>query len=193
MTNIIYFPDKNILAEKIKNLPKKDITLKMVDFDDTIFSRYEQLHGTDENSILLQKNRGNKWNEMIKSTIWIENMINQYYKDKKFPQTIVEKMNPAYDVILTAGFEDIQQVKIQATKLEYFPLVVVEKWEDKPQNLIEYIISLGYIPEKVEIYEDRPQNFEASKEEFEAITGAKMDIFFVEMENNETEPKITKL
>ncbi len=187
MQKINYFPKRKELEKVIKNLSKKDITLIVTDFDDTIFSRYEQLNWTDELSLLLQKNRWNKWNEVIKNIIWIDSFMKKFYENKTFPKDIISTMNPKYDLILTAWYIEIQKAKMKATKLENFPIEIVLHWEEKPQKVLEYIIKIWFIPKKIKIYEDRTQHFEASKKDFEEITNSQLEIIFIKMNWNNWE------
>ncbi len=178
--------------EKLKkSREKKDIDLIISDFDDTIFCRNEQL----EKSELLRTNRWNAWNDIILSTIGLENYINEFYKWKKFPDDIISKMNKDYDLILTAWYKVLQDAKLKATNLiNNLNYIVVEKAEDKILETIRYIIEdLWFIPSKITIYEDRPQYFIENKETIENFLDTKLEVIFVEMIDNHNSPKTKKV
>jgi hypothetical protein len=116
------------------------------------------------------------------------------YKNKIYPQIIASKLRKNHDLILTAWLEEFQIKKIKATKLEHINMIIVESAEEKPLKLIEYIENtLWFIPNKIVVYEDRPNFFIKQKDFIENTLWTKLEIMFVEMKDNETEPKITKL
>lgn len=178
------------LKKKKNKLEKKDIDLIITDFDNTIFCRNEQL----KDSELLRNNRWKKWNDVIKSLIWIDNFINKYYKDKKHPISISSKLKEKYDLILTAWDKETQTKKIKATKLNKINHIIVEKAEYKIIETIKYIINhLWFIPSKITIYEDRPDFFIEHKDFLENFLETKIKIMFVEMKNNEKNPIIKEV
>jgi len=71
--------------------------LIVADFDDTIFSREEQLNKEK----ILRENRWDAWNKVMKDILGFEYMIKNYYKNKTFPKSIISKMKEN-DIILTA-------------------------------------------------------------------------------------------
>lgn len=177
--------------EKQKNhLEKKDETLIISDFDDTIFCRNEQL----EKSTLLRENRWTKWNEVIINIIWLENFINEHYIWKYFPQKIIKSMKTWRDLILTAWFKEIQTAKLKATKLDIFNNIIVPDAELKIYETIRYIVEdLWFIPKKIVVYEDRPIYFVENKKIIEDFLWTELDVMFVEMINNQNEPSIKKI
>ena len=181
---------KKILKEKVKKLDKKDDYLIISDFDDTIFSRKQQL----EDSELIKNNRWNIWNFVMRKIIWIDNIIKDFYLNKDFPKIITNKLRKNHDLILTAGYNDFQEAKIKACGLDYINYSIVPGWEEKILETINYIIHhLAFIPNKVTIYEDRPKYFTLYKDFLEDILWTEFEIIFVEMIDNYTEPKITKI
>jgi len=79
-----------LLDNKVSKLEKKDIEIIISDFDDTIFCRNEQL----EKSELLRTNRWNAWNDIILSTIGLENYINDTQPTSDFiPMWVVGTNN----------------------------------------------------------------------------------------------------
>jgi hypothetical protein len=178
------------IENKKNNLEKKDINLIITDFDDTIFCRNEQLE-TDEN---LVKYRWEKWNNYIKNVVWIEKFVNKYYTNKEFPQTIVNKLRLDHDLILTAWMEEFSNAKINATGLDIYNYIIVEKAELKIIETIKYVINtLWFIPNKIVIYEDRPKFFIENKDLIEKFLWTKLEIMLVEMIDNKNEPKIKKI
>jgi len=177
--------------EKLKiNLEKKDVTLIISDFDDTIFCRKEQL----EKSQILRENRWDLWNKVIMNIIWLENFINEHYIWKDFPQEIIQQMKIWKDLILTAWFKELQLAKIKATKLDIYNHIVVEKAPEKIYETIRYVIEiLAYIPSKIVIYEDRPEYFVENKDLIEDFLWTKLEIMFVEMLDNQNKPNIKKI
>lgn len=177
--------------EKLKNnLEKKDETLIICDFDDTIFSRKEQL----EKSKILRENRWDLGNKAIMNIIWLENFINENYIWKDFPKYIIQQMKIWKDLILTAWFKEIQLAKIKATKIDIFNHIVVENAADKIHEMIIYVIEkLAYIPSKIVIYEDRPEHFIENKKLIEDFLWTTLEIMLVEMINNQNKPNIKKL
>ncbi|MDD2907219.1 MAG: hypothetical protein PHH98_01125 [Candidatus Gracilibacteria bacterium] len=180
----------SLLKTKLKNLEKKDETLIITDFDDTLFCRKEQL----EKSSLLRENRGEKGNEVIMNIIGLEEFIKTHYTGKSFPKNIINSMKIGRDLILTAGLKELQKAKLEATKLDIYNHIVVDKAEDKIYETIRYIVEdLGFIPNKIVVYEDRPNYFVENKEFIEDFLGTNLEIMFVEMIDNKVEANIKKI
>lgn len=179
-----------IFENEVKNLEKTDDIFIVSDFDDTIFCRKEQL----ENSEILRNNRWNKWNEVIKNVIWIDNFIEKFYKNKNFPNDITKNFSKKLTLILTAWYQDIQNAKLKATWLDIFPKKIVYESFEKPFEMVKYIVEeLKFIPNEIHIYEDRPEHFLEKKQKIEDFLKTKIKIFFVEMIDNEKSPKIKEL
>ncbi len=178
--------------QDLKNsLEKKDIDLIICDFDDTIFCRAEQL----EKSEILRTNRWNAWNDMILSTLWLDKYIEEHYVWKEFPQEIFSKLRENHDLVLTAWYKDIQDKKMQATwisdKLKY---IVVDHASKKILETIRYVVEdLGFIPNKITVYEDRPVYFVENKSIIEDFLWTTVEVMFVEMQNNYSSPNIKKV
>ena len=162
------FWNLEIFEKETKNLEKKDSIFIVSDFDDTIFS--------------------------TKEVIWIENFIREFYENKNFPDKIIKNFDEKNTLILTAGFEKLQIPKIKATWLSKIPLKIVYEAKEKPFEMVKYIVQeLKFIPREIHIYEDRPDVFLETKARIEKILDTKIKIFLVEMNWNETEPKITEI
>ena len=158
----------------------------VADFDDTIFSREEQL----SKERILRENRWDKWNKVMKEILWFDYMINNFYKNKTFPEDIIKKIRNNNWIVLTAWMQDYQLLKQKACFLEDIEFVVVEKAEQKPEKLIEYFKQNKIKADLIEIYEDRPKYFLENKGKIEKELNLKLDIYYVEMEWNRGYKKI---
>jgi hypothetical protein len=172
-------------------LDKKDIELNVVDFDYTLFSRDEELEKEEE----LKNNRWDKWPEFIFKNIWMSNFLDKYYKNKNIPKSIISKMTTKYDIILTAWQYEFQIAKINlCSPLNDFKVIVTKDWKSKIISLIRYVLfELKFVPNKIRIYEDRPEYFVEYREFLENTLWTEIEIMKVEMNWNKNEPKITKL
>ena len=177
------------LENKRKSLIKKDIDLIIVDYDDTIFSTKE----------LIEKDyrewrRWKEWNDFILENNLINKIIKEVYENKKYPSVIASKLRENHDLILTAWIEKFQQEKAKVTDLEHINMIVVDNASEKVLETIRYVVEdLWFIPSKIIIYEDRPKFFINNKELIESFLWTKLEIMFVEMLDNEGEPKISKV
>lgn len=171
----------NFYKQEIQSLPKEDYILRIADFDDTLFSREEQL--TKEQS--LRENRAGAGIDVIVNEMWISKFIDTYYRWVDFPRDIFNLLNPETDIILTAGLRELQFMKIEAVWLLDFPTTVVNEWKDKVLEALRYIVfELGIIPSEVIVYEDRPQYFIEYKALIEWLLGCKLTVMYVEMDEN---------
>jgi hypothetical protein len=126
--------------------------------------------------------------------IWIDTMINKYYIWKNFPKTITSKLRINHDLILSAWILELQKFKLKATWLDKFNYIIVEHAEEKTNELIRYVVEdLKFIPNKITIYEDRPDYFIENRKFIEDFLWTKLEIMFVEMNGNDKEPKITRI
>lgn len=180
---------KNLLKQDV-DLEKNNTEIKIVDFDDTIFCRKDILN----ESKVLRENRWDKWNQVIMNEMWLDNFINQFHKDKSYPDTISSTLNKGVDLILTAWLEELQMWKIIAAKLQDQNIIVTDHAYEKPYETLKYVIDvLWYIPKKISVYEDRPKYFIQHKVEMEKFLWTEIEVLFVEMENNLNPPKIKKI
>ncbi|RKW24360.1 hypothetical protein D8B46_01625 [Candidatus Gracilibacteria bacterium] len=183
------FGNLEIFEKETKNLEKKDSIFIVSDFDDTIFSTKEVIEKD-----VRKGRRGNEGNKYIEEVIGIENFIREFYENKNFPDKIIKNFDEKNTLILTAGFEKLQIPKIKATGLSKIPLKIVYEAKEKPFEMVKYIVQeLKFIPREIHIYEDRPDVFLETKARIEKILDTKIKIFLVEMNGNETEPKITEI
>ena len=169
--------------EWAQTLEKKDININIADFDDTLFSRDEQL----ENEKWLKENRWDTWTKFIFEKVWMMKFLEKYYKNKSIPKDIISKMNPKYDIILTAWIYEFQIAKIRLCKELYnFKNIITKDWKEKIIALIRYVLfDLWFLPSKITIYEDRPNYFIEYKDLLQDILWCKLEIIYVEMNWND--------
>ena len=165
-----------------QNIEKKDITLRIADFDYTLVSRDEQL----ENEPELKNHRGDAGPKFIFSEIWMMSFLEKYHKNRSFPQEIISQMNPEHDAILTAGVYEFQIWKVRMYKqLHDFHTIITANGQDKIIALIRYVLfDLQFLPNEIIVYEDRPKYFIEYRDLLEDILWCKLTIMFVEMNGN---------
>ncbi len=179
----------NILETKKNILEKKDIDLIITDLDDTIFSTKEAIEKD-----IRKWRRWEEGNKYIVEVIWIKKFIDKFYLNKIYPKSIVSKLRKNHDLIITAWYKDIQLEKLKACKLTHINYRIVSNPEEKIIETIRYIVNkLNFIPSKIIIYEDRPKFFIEYKDFLEKFLWIKIKIIYVEMINNEIEPKLTQI
>lgn len=170
----------NVWKEQASTLKKKDENINFVDFDDTIFSRKEQLKEK-----ILKENRGNKGIEVIINQMTLETFINTYYKDTPYPQDIIAKLHKQRDVFLTAWVFELQNAKIIACNLDDYQAIITDSGEDKIVELIRHILyKYSFIPSSITIYEDRPEVFIKYKNLIEWVLWTTLIIKKVIMKDN---------
>ena len=177
------------LESKKNKLEKKDIDLIISDFDDTIFSTHEVLEQNTR-----KWRRWNEWNKYIKEVIWVENFINNHYANIDYHNHISSKLRENHDLILTAWYEEIQIAKLKACKIDHINHKIVFDAENKIIETIKYVVDeLWFIPNKITVYEDRPNFFIEYKDFMEDFLWIEVEIMYVEMNWHENIPKITKI
>jgi len=165
---------------------KKEKVFIMADFDDTIFARKNQL----SKEKLLRENRWDAWTKIMKEVLGFDYMLKKYYKNKKFPKKILNKIRNNDWIVLTAWDKKYQLLKQKVCKLEDIEFIVVDKAEQKPERLIEYFKKNNIKTDLIEIYEDRPNYFIENKSYLEKKLNTKIDIYYVEMDWNRWYKKI---
>jgi hypothetical protein len=184
--NWLYDHWKNLVSQ----LNKKDVNIIVTDLDDTIFSRKEQLEKSEE----LRKNRWINGNTKIINEIWIKNYINTWVKWKSYPKNIISLLNKKTDVIITAGFLEIQKLKVKELWISDYKMIVVDEWKDKIISTIQYIIyDLGFIPSSITIYEDRPEFFVKYNDLLSDILWTKIIVNKVHMISNDIDAEIIEI
>ncbi len=141
---------------------RPEVTLNVVDFDDTLYSRYSQLQLPE-----FQDNRGEAGNTLIREQIRFRNFIERFYTRSWAVQRIlwvVESQTTKHkSLILTAGVKELQDMKVDSIQISRkdVPVVSVSDSKAKPRMMVFHIIHrLWYKPGKIIIYEDRPECFE---------------------------------
>jgi hypothetical protein len=174
-----------------QKLEKKDITVKIADFDYTLFSRDEQL----ENEPGLKDNRWDDGPKFIFREIWMMKFLEKYHKDKPLPQEILSQMNPEYDAIITAGVYEFQKGKVcMYRELDPFHTIITANGKDKIAELIRYVLfDLKFLPKEIIIYEDRPHYFIEHRDLLEDVLECKLTIMYVEMDGNKWYSKIEQI
>ncbi len=185
--------EKNLLKFLDKNFNRQEKIIKEIiitDLDDTIFSLDKRF----EEYPILKEKIWEEWNKYIFENIWIENFIKKIYKNKKFPKNISSKLKKNCDLILTAWNENFQKAKLKELWLDNINYKIVKSWKDKILTMLKYFLEdLKSIPEKIIIYEDRPEFFIYFRDFIEKNLKTIVEINYVEMNWNEKEPKIIKL
>lgn len=148
------------LTKRLSKLPiKKDIVLNVLDFDDTLYSRFNQLQEP-----VFQDNRWSEWNRVIRQ-IWIDNFVNKFYKKTwaviKLLRILENQNHNHRSIILTAWEMDLQKLKCEAVWIAWNKpkVVVVKESKSKPMKMLLEILESWYIPGKIIVYEDRPEFF----------------------------------
>lgn len=177
------------LENKKRLLKKKDIDLIIADFDDTIFSTKEMLKKDIRNW-----RRWHEWNIYLLENNLIDKTIEECYLNKHFPKEIVSKFRLNHDLILTTWIKEFQIPKLKTTWTDIYNYIITDTAEQKILETIKYVINtLWFIPNKITVYEDRPENFIKYKKMIEVFLWTKLNIMLVKMESNDSEPLITKI
>lgn len=140
---------------------RSETTLNVIDFDDTMYGRYVQLQQN-----ILQDNRWEAWNRVLRDVIWFHNFIEQFYCRNNAVRRILwvaeSRTSRHFPLILTAWIKELQEMKIDALDISRskIPLQVVSSAKEKPRKTLDYIVGkLQFIPGKIIIYEDRSECF----------------------------------
>ena len=105
---------------------------------------------------------------------------------KSYPKNIISLLNKKTDVIITAGFLEIQKLKVKELWISDYKMIVVDEWRDKIISTIQYIIyDLGFIPSSITIYEDRPEFFVKYSDLLSDILWTKIIVNKVHMISND--------
>lgn len=166
-----------------RNLPKREQTFQVSDFDYTLFCRDKQLNSIPD----LQKNRGDLGPAYLFEKYGMQKFLDEYYKNHPLPIEILDNLDCSTDIIMTAGgSRDFQIAKVRTCpQLDDFTVIVTKNGEEKIPELIRYVLfELCYIPSEIIVYEDRPQHFIEAKNTIEEILGTKLTVMFVEMNEN---------
>lgn len=186
----MFLEELKLLENKKNKLEKKDIDLIISDFDDTIFSTDRVIKNDYRKG-----RRWDEWNQFLKENPEIiKEIIEKEYNSVKFPKTIFWKLRLNHDLILTKWIPEFQPYKLKATWCDKFNHIITDSAEKKIIETINYVVNnLWFIPNKITVYEDRPEYFIKHRELIESFLNTKLEIMFVEMNWNENEPKITEI
>ena len=174
------------------SLDRKDLVLRISDFDNTLFSRQKQLSEIE----WLRLNRADRWPKFLFEQYGMKRFIDQYYVWQTIPTEILSQMNPQHDIIITAWwYKDFQKAKVRAIRqLDEFQTVYTHNWEEKIPELIRYVLfELRYIPTEIRVYEDRPEYFLEYRELIQDTLWTQLKIFYVEMDRNDWYKKIEEI
>lgn len=114
--------------------------LSVYDFDDTLYSRKEQLKVP-----LLAKNRWEAWNKVILEKMWwYEKFVERFYKKQwiteEFVYILKQNLKNRINLILTAWDEELQRLKVEKVWLNFLNSISVKKSFLKPIALFQYIL-----------------------------------------------------
>lgn len=171
--------------EEVKRLKRTDDNLLVVDFDDTIFPRGDQL----EKEQVLRENRWNLGSKAVIEIMGLQNYLEKYFIGKNFPKTIVNLMDKKRDVIMTTWPYEYQLEKVRTCGLlDDYNVIITAKSPEKIVETIRYVLYwLKYIPSEITIYEDRPENFIEHRVLIEEVLGVKLNIKKVSMRGYDEE------
>jgi len=177
--------------EESQKLERKTSKFIISDMDDTLISR----HRLAIDDPLLKVNRGHEGNKVVINHFWIHEIVDRFYKNQNPPLDIVHIMRDNTDnLILTAGVPEYAIMKYRAAWLEEFPIQVVYDGQDKILKTLQYILfELGYIPDEIIVYEDRPKYFIEYRDLIEWVLSTKLTIMYVEMNGNDGYKKIEEV
>lgn len=106
----------------------------------------------------------NNYQKFVKDFYWDKSDWENILWLVKNIQELIYSQEDGTNLILTAWNEILQKEKIDAVKIDCgknsnIDLKIVEKSSQKIKELIDYILEIWYIPEQIDIYEDRPEYF----------------------------------
>ncbi len=168
------------LLRDINKLERIEDTLVVSDFDDTLFSRSEQLKNP-----MLAQNRWESWNKVIRELLWgYEAFVEKYYEVDWLTSEIVEMVRKNVSIILTAWIQELQELKINKVLLWDIPKVIVPENSLKSFALLNYILTTWKIPSQIDIYDDRVEHLCSNAYLLEQILWTKINIFEVKLDWN---------
>lgn len=177
--------------DEVRRLSKRDESIIVSGFDDTVFSRKELL----ENEPLLKKCYSDEEiNKISMYHIGIPHILGTYYNGKNYPKNIVETMVPERDFFLSSGFEHVQKQKLAALWLDNFSIRVSADKREKVLNLIQHVLyELKYIPAEITVYDNDIYEFDRYRVLIESVLTCKLKIIQVEMDGNNGYTKMEEI
>jgi len=174
-----------------QELDTKDIILRVSDFDYTLFSRDQSFIDVPE----LLENRWEKWPKYLFEEYWMNDFLDNQYKNIQLPTEILSQLMPGQDIILTTGIHDWQMWKVRSCKqLNNIQVITTPSPAWKINALISHVLyELKYIPTEIIVYEDRPQYFVEYRDLIQDVLWTKLTIMKVEMDGNDGYKSIEKI
>ncbi|PIE85558.1 hypothetical protein CSA08_01335 [Candidatus Gracilibacteria bacterium] len=106
---------------------------------------------------------------------------------------VIKKPNLT-SVIITAGIDTLQKLKLQYSGMFEVPTIIVESGKEKVKALINYIINnLGYIPSEITINEDKPEFFIKYGKVLTEILGIKINVNTIKINKEKNIAEIVKI
>ncbi len=136
---------------------RPEITLDMIDLDDTLYSRDQQIQESQWSD-----NRAEKWNQVVLEKYWIANFTEKYYKYSDIVKSLLEVLISKQSLIITAWIPAIQFGKLNRLDINpsTLPVIVSSKTNQKTVKLVSYIVNnLKFKPWKIIIYDDKVGDF----------------------------------
>lgn len=200
-TSWIKFPPaliKKLLELRAQGI-REDVTLRFVDFDGTLMNDQVR-YAVDPN---LRQYSGDEaiWYIMGRYSTpddpsGFKNFVASLEPRKHIFKNIGDFFNPEnpYDFILTAGNIFFQKEKVDAS---WFPSstkkLLVYNAKEKPLVMFYTCLKLGFIPGKIEFYDDRIKNFEGVDIAMSEALGIPVDFFQAIPNNSENIVAIKKV
>lgn len=141
------------ILQQVRNCSRAIENFDVIDFDDTLCSRIKTL----VEEILLQDNRGKAGNEMIQQYLWgYQKYSEKYYKDVILVKSLLNVLLSKESLLLSAG-DELQEYKFSDTRIAQVnvPKTVVTFHNQKPLQILKYILEKKCIPKKIIIYDDK--------------------------------------
>lgn len=148
---------------QILRFPRRpEIKIKFVDYDNTLsddsrrFAICEELvdNRWDLAYPVIQRKFGTNWSNGFKEYIELLDPKNHLLDYSKF----YDPTNP-HHIILTAGAEELQRLKIEKSWFTNAQYIIVDKAHKKIRAIIDYLMVLGYLPWSFEFIDDKIGDF----------------------------------
>ena len=191
--NLLWYNNIEEFLSIIKNINQLELhiwsMLDVVDLDDTLYTRFNSLQYKD-----LSDKRWDLWNkEIVNNLGWYNKYAENNYTNsgsvKKMVDIILTNSINNESIMLTAWVKEFQQAKlinIWLNKLNDW-ILVVDKSSEKPKKLFEYIMNnLGYIPNYINIFDDRITYFKLLWPIIAKILGSKLVVNEVKLSTSDT-------
>ncbi|MBX9809722.1 hypothetical protein K2X92_05020 [Candidatus Gracilibacteria bacterium] len=158
----------------IQSFPlRAEVQFKFVDYDNTLSHDKRRFQVCKE----LEDNRGKLAYPIIKKYFGRKgsNGKREYVRVLKYHE-FYDPNNP-YHVILTAGDEELQRLKIKNSGLGDPKFIIVDDADKKIRAIIDFILKLGYIPGKIQFIDDKIREFNGIDQRLSKLLGIEVDFF----------------